>query len=49
MVVHLFKQYLGYVLVNLATGFYMEIFIACPHFLQWKVFFLRNVPVETLS
>ena len=26
-VVHLFKQYLGYMLVNLAPGFYMEFFL----------------------
>ena len=26
MVVHLLKQYLGYMLVNLAPGFYMDIF-----------------------
>ena len=38
MVVHLFKQYLGYILVNLAPGFHMEIFTGCPHFLHWKVF-----------
>ena len=25
MVVHLLKQYLGYMLVNLATGFHMDI------------------------
>ena len=27
MVVHLLKQYLGYMLVNLAPGFYMDIFL----------------------
>ena len=38
MVVHLFKQYLGYILVNLAPGFYMEYFYRLSSLFTLKSF-----------